>query len=101
TFAARDPSASSARSWSMRAAEYLMDSRQARLLGTTDLTVFPICLGGNPLGWTADERESFKILDAFVGDGGNFIDTADEYSQWAPGNFGGESETIIGRWTRA
>jgi aryl-alcohol dehydrogenase (NADP+) len=72
-----------------------------RRLGATDLDVFPLCLGGNPFGWTADERQSFAVLDAYVAAGGNFIDTADAYWQYIPGNTGGESETIIGRWLRA
>lgn len=72
-----------------------------RRLGTTDLHVFPFCLGGNVFGWTADEPTSFAILDAYAAAGGNFIDTADTYSQWVPGNVGGESETIIGKWLRA
>ncbi|RZS37905.1 aryl-alcohol dehydrogenase-like predicted oxidoreductase [Herbihabitans rhizosphaerae] len=67
----------------------------------TDLDVFGINLGGNVFGWTADERESFAVLDAYAEAGGNFLDTADQYSQWAPGNSGGESETIIGRWLAA
>src|SRR5918998_964992 len=65
---------------------------------TTDLDVFPLCLGGNVFGWTADERASFAVLDAYAEAGGNFIDTADTYSSWVPGNQGGESERIIGRW---
>jgi aryl-alcohol dehydrogenase-like predicted oxidoreductase len=72
-----------------------------RRLGTTDLYVFPLCLGGNVFGWTADERESFEVLDAYAAAGGNFIDTADAYSAWVPGHTGGESETIMGRWMRA
>jgi aryl-alcohol dehydrogenase (NADP+) len=60
--------------------------------------VSPLCLGGNVFGWTADEDESFGVLDAYADAGGNFIDTADQYSAWAPGRSGGESETIIGRW---
>jgi aryl-alcohol dehydrogenase-like predicted oxidoreductase len=68
-----------------------------RLPGT-DLDVFPLCLGGNVFGWTADERESFALLDAYAAAGGNFVDTADVYSSWVPGHVGGESETIIGRW---
>ncbi|HCU91807.1 MAG TPA: alcohol dehydrogenase [Actinobacteria bacterium] len=71
-----------------------------RRIGDTDLDVFPLCLGGNVFGWTADEPTSLAILDAYTGAGGNFIDTADSYSEWAPGNSGGESETIIGRWLR-
>jgi aryl-alcohol dehydrogenase-like predicted oxidoreductase len=67
-------------------------------VGTTSLDVFPLCLGGNVFGWTADERQSFAVLDAYAVAGGNFIDTADAYSAWAPGNAGGESETILGRW---
>jgi aryl-alcohol dehydrogenase (NADP+) len=70
-------------------------------LGGTDLEVFPLCLGGNVFGWTLDEPGSFEILDAYVAAGGNFIDTADVYSQWVPGNVGGESETIVGRWMQA
>ena len=64
----------------------------------TDLDVFPLCLGGNVFGWTADEQQSFDVLDAYAAAGGNFIDTADVYSAWVPGQTGGESETIIGRW---
>ncbi len=67
-------------------------------LGTSDLDIFPLNLGGNVFGWTADRDTSFAILDAFVAGGGNFIDTADSYSAWIPGNKGGESETIIGEW---
>ncbi|HEY7441606.1 MAG TPA: aldo/keto reductase [Vicinamibacterales bacterium] len=67
-------------------------------LGRTDLEVFPLCLGGNVFGWTADEQQSFAILDAYAAAGGNFVDTADAYSAWVPGHVGGESETIIGRW---
>ncbi|HYX86657.1 MAG TPA: aldo/keto reductase [Gaiellales bacterium] len=67
-------------------------------IGRTELDVFPLCLGGNVFGWTADEAASFAVLDAYVDAGGNFIDTADSYSEWAEGNAGGESETIIGRW---
>jgi aryl-alcohol dehydrogenase-like predicted oxidoreductase len=67
-------------------------------IGRTDLEVFPLCLGGNVFGWTADEATSFAVLDAYTGAGGNFIDTADSYPQWADGRQGGESETIIGRW---
>src|SRR5205814_437735 len=62
-----------------------------------DLEVFPLCLGGNVFGWTADEARSFEVLDAYHAAGGNFIDTADVYSAWGEGR-GGESETIIGRW---
>jgi aryl-alcohol dehydrogenase-like predicted oxidoreductase len=73
---------------------------QKRRLGKSDLHVAPLCLGGNVFGWTADEVVSFRLLDAFVEAGFNFIDTADVYSKWAPGHHGGESETIIGDWLR-
>ncbi|QEC47879.1 aldo/keto reductase [Baekduia soli] len=72
-----------------------------RRLGTSDLDVSPLCLGGNVFGWTADEDASFAVLDAYVAAGGNFIDTADTYSSWAPGHTGGESEAVIGRWLAA
>lgn len=68
------------------------------ILSTTDLDVSRLCLGGNVFGWTADEDQSFAVLDAYTAAGGNFLDTADVYSAWADGNSGGESETIIGRW---
>jgi len=67
-------------------------------IGNSDLDVFPLSLGGNVFGWTADRDASFAVLDAFVDGGGDFIDTADSYSAWVPGNSGGESETIIGEW---
>ncbi|MFL9960727.1 aldo/keto reductase [Paraburkholderia sediminicola] len=67
-------------------------------IGTSNLQVAPLVFGGNVFGWTADERTSFSILDAFVDHGLNFVDTADAYSQWAEGHQGGESETIIGKW---
>jgi aryl-alcohol dehydrogenase-like predicted oxidoreductase len=67
-------------------------------LGTTDLDVSSLCLGGNVFGWSAGEQDSFDVLDAFAASGGNFIDTADVYSAWIAGNSGGESEAIIGRW---
>ena len=70
-------------------------------LGSTSLKVFPLNLGGNVFGWSANEEQSFAILDAFYAAGGNFIDTADMYSQWMEGNKGGESETIIGKWMAA
>jgi aryl-alcohol dehydrogenase-like predicted oxidoreductase len=73
---------------------------QYRPLGRSPLQVSPLCLGGNVFGWTADERTSFAILDAWVAAGFNFIDTADVYSKWAPGHTGGESETVIGRWLK-
>jgi aryl-alcohol dehydrogenase-like predicted oxidoreductase len=67
----------------------------------TDLDVFGLCLGGNIFGWTADREESFAVLDAYVDAGGNFLDTADVYSAWVPGNQGGESEQVIGEWLAA
>ena len=70
-------------------------------LGTSDLDVSTLCLGTNVFGWTADEAASHAILDAYVAGGGNFIDTADAYSAWLPGNEGGESESIIGSWLAA
>lgn len=70
---------------------------ESRELGKSGIKVKPFCLGGNVFGWTIDEKKSFEILDAFVGRGFNFIDTADVYSRWASG-IGGESETIIGKW---
>lgn len=73
---------------------------EKRRLGNTDLHVYPITFGGNVFGWTIDEKQSFEILDAFTGAGFNFIDTADVYSRWVPGNKGGESETIIGNWMK-
>ena len=69
-------------------------------LGHSGLAIAPLALGGNVFGWSADERTSFDVLDAFVGEGLQFIDTADTYSAWVPGNRGGESETIIGRWLK-
>ncbi|KOV75083.1 MULTISPECIES: aldo/keto reductase [Streptomyces] len=72
-----------------------------RKLGSSDLEVFPLSLGGNVFGWTADEQTSFAVLDAYTAAGGNFIDTADSYSAWIEGNQGGESETIIGKWVKA
>ena len=71
------------------------------VIGSSDLDVFPLGLGGNTFGWTSDKETSFAVLDAFAADGGNHIDTADNYSIWAPGNSGGESETIIGEWVAA
>lgn len=72
-----------------------------RKLGSSDLEVFPLCLGGNVFGWTADEPQSFAVLDAYTEAGGNFIDTADSYSAWVEGHVGGESETVIGNWLKA
>ncbi|WMY08311.1 aldo/keto reductase [Paraburkholderia phenoliruptrix] len=71
-----------------------------RRIGHSQLQVAPLMFGGNVFGWTADEATSFSILDAFVDAGLDFIDTADVYSAWAPGNQGGESETVIGKWFR-
>ncbi|TWV53420.1 aldo/keto reductase [Streptomyces misionensis] len=72
-----------------------------RTLGSSDLEVFPLCLGGNVFGWTADEQASFAVLDAYTAAGGNFVDTADVYSAWIEGHRGGESETVIGKWLKA
>lgn len=69
-----------------------------KTIGHSDLAIFPLALGGNTFGWTSNEKESRAVLDAFVREGGNFIDTADSYSAWAHSNTGGESETIIGNW---
>lgn len=71
---------------------------QNRQLGNSDVEISPLCLGGNVFGWTADEPTSFRILDGFLDAGGNFVDTADVYSTWVPGNKGADSETIIGKW---
>ena len=67
-------------------------------IGSSDLEIAPLALGGNVFGWTADRATSFDVLDAFLAGGGDFVDTADGYSAWAPGHTGGESETIIGEW---
>ncbi len=72
-----------------------------RKLGNSDLEVAPLCFGGNIFGWTVDEKTSFELLDSFVASGFNFVDTADVYSAWVPGNKGGESETIISKWMKA
>ena len=72
-----------------------------RALGPTGISVSSICFGGNVLGWTCDEPTSFAVLDAYAAAGGDFIDTADVYSRWAPGHVGGESEVVLGRWMRA
>ena len=74
---------------------------QLRRLGRTDLSIAPMVLGGNVFGWTADKETSFAVLDRFAAADLNAIDTADAYSSWAPGNKGGESETIIGEWMKA
>lgn len=71
-----------------------------RALGHSAITIEPLALGGNVFGWSADASASFAVLDAFVDEGLNLIDTADTYSAWVPGNQGGESETIIGRWLK-
>ena len=70
-------------------------------IATTTLDVYPLCLGGNVFGWSANGSQSQAVLDAFGDLGGNFIDTADVYSEWVEGNVGGESETIIGNWMKA
>jgi len=71
-----------------------------RKLGKSGIEISPLALGGNVFGWTVDEPSAFKILDAFVEAGMNLIDTADTYSRWVPGNKGGESEAIIGKWLK-
>ncbi|KRE83522.1 alcohol dehydrogenase [Rhodanobacter sp. Soil772] len=73
---------------------------QQRPLGHSPLSIAPLALGGNVFGWSVDEKRAFELLDAFVDAGGNLIDTADVYSAWVPGNAGGESETIIGKWLK-
>jgi aryl-alcohol dehydrogenase-like predicted oxidoreductase len=73
---------------------------QQRQLGRSSLSVAPLAFGGNVFGWSADETRAFQLLDAFVDAGLNLIDTADVYSAWVPGNRGGESETIIGKWLK-
>lgn len=70
-------------------------------IGSTQLETFPLCLGGNVFGWTADLQTSFRILDEYVDAGGNALDTADGYSRWVPGHIGGESETVIGKWLKS
>lgn len=72
-----------------------------RPLGSSGLRVSPLVLGGNVFGWGADEDASFAVLDAYVAAGGTTVDTADNYSAWVPGNQGGESEALIGRWLRS
>jgi len=71
---------------------------QRKTLGNSSIQVAPFAFGGNVFGWTIDAERSFAILDAFVDRGFNFIDTADVYARWVPGNHGGESETILGQW---
>jgi len=73
---------------------------EKRQLGNSDLQVYPVAFGGNVFGWTLDEKQSFEILNGFTNAGFNFIDTADVYSRWKPGNSGGESEKIIGKWMK-
>ncbi|MBQ4855014.1 aldo/keto reductase [Rhodanobacter sp. B2A1Ga4] len=73
---------------------------QKRPLGHSPLAIAPLAFGGNVFGWSVDEKRSFELLDAFVDAGGNLIDTADVYSAWVPGNRGGESETILGKWLK-
>lgn len=70
-------------------------------IGNSDLEVFPLALGGNVFGWSADQNQTEQVLDAFAAGGGNFLDTADVYSVWGTGNSGGESETLIGAWSAA
>lgn len=77
------------------------DSASPRKLGSSDLLVAPLALGTNVFGWTIDQARSFEVLDAFVDNGFNLLDTADMYSTWAPGNQGGESEAIIGNWIQS
>lgn len=74
--------------------------QQKREIGRSGIFITPLMLGGNVFGWTADEASSFAVLDAFVDQGGNAIDTADVYSAWAPGHEGGESERVIGKWLK-
>jgi aryl-alcohol dehydrogenase-like predicted oxidoreductase len=74
---------------------------QTRRLGRTDLSIAPMVLGGNVFGWTADKKTSFAVIDRFAAAGLTAIDSADVYSSWAPGNQGGESETVIGEWMKA
>ena len=78
-----------------------MSEIEYRRLGRTGLKVSPLCLGSMNFGWTADEKTSFGVMDAFAEAGGNFIDTADIYNRWVEGHIGGESEGVIGRWLQA
>src|SRR6476620_10024814 len=73
---------------------------EKRRIGDSTIEVAPLALGGNVFDWTADEKTSFAVLDAFVDAGGCMIDTADVYSAWVPGHKGGESEALIGRWLK-
>jgi aryl-alcohol dehydrogenase-like predicted oxidoreductase len=70
-------------------------------LAKTDLQISELCLGGNVFGWSADERQSHEVLNVYTELGGNFIDTADVYSEWGEGHVGGESETVIGTWLKS
>jgi aryl-alcohol dehydrogenase-like predicted oxidoreductase len=74
---------------------------KARPLGRSGLQTLPLALGGNVFGWTADEKTVFEVLDHYVGAGFSLVDTADVYSKWVPGNVGGESETLLGKWLRS
>ena len=74
---------------------------EMRRIGHSEIEVAPLALGGNVFDWTADEKTSFAVLDAFVEAGGTMIDTADVYSAWVPGHQGGESERLIGRWLKS
>jgi aryl-alcohol dehydrogenase-like predicted oxidoreductase len=74
---------------------------QTKKLGSTDIQISPIVFGGNVFGWTADKKASFELLDKLLDEGFNTIDTADVYSEWVPGNEGGESEAILGQWLSA
>jgi len=69
-------------------------------LSKTDLKVHPLCLGGNVFGWSSDEAQSFTVLNAYTEHHGNFIDTADVYSEWKDGNTGHDSEAILGKWMK-
>src|SRR5690606_22181344 len=77
---------------------YRKKAMEKRPLGQSGIAIAPFVFGGNVFGWTADETRSFELLDRYAERGFNAVDTADVYSAWAPGNAGGESETIIGRW---
>jgi len=72
-----------------------------RTIGSSELEVYPLSLGGNVFGWTADRETSFDVLDGYTAAGGDFVDTADGYSAWVPGNTGGDSERILGEWFEA
>jgi aryl-alcohol dehydrogenase-like predicted oxidoreductase len=72
-----------------------------RTLAKTDLQISNLCLGGNVFGWSADERQSHDVLNVYSELGGNFIDTADVYSEWGEGHVGGESESVIGSWLKS